>query len=859
MVAPNSSSSLVPPPDRDATGDAVSDALFAQPGFGVARLDAAGTVVRANAALAELTGVTVDRLVGRPFAAILHPEDADAPLAPGRSDKRIVRASGQVAYATLSVAPLRDGTDGRIVVVADTTDAHHAAQALAEARGRFESALVASEIGTFVWVLETDRVFGDANFSRIFGVVPDPDGGATAWEYARFIHEDDRAHVDTAVRRTIDTGEPYAVEYRIVLGGRTRWVDARGRVERGAAGQVVRFLGVVFDVSARKLQDEQNRAREDRDHLLQELDALTRDTTDPVEIMRAVTRRVAERFGSHRCAYADVAPDEEHFVIQGDYAAEGYTSSAGAYLLSGFGKKAATDMRAGRTLVVRDVDRELGPDGAGFRAIDIAAVIVTPLIRGGRLVAMMALHQGVPRDWTEAEQTLMAAVVERSWAFIERARADRERADSEDRFRLMANSIPQLAWMARPDGHIFWYNQRWYDYTGTTFEQMQGWGWESVHDPAELPRVVAGWKAAHATGESWEDTFPLRRHDGQMRWHLSRAQPLKDAEGEVILWFGTNTDVTESRRAAETLRASQERYRDLFESIDQGFCVIEVLFDDAGAPVDYTFVEVNPAFETQTGLTDAVGTTARGRLPSLEEHWFHAYGNVATTGTPVRFENFAQPMGRWFDVNAFRVGGAGSRRVAILFRDVTHAKGAEQALRESEARFRNMSDNAPVMIWVTRPDGLLRVPQQAVVRLHRPDRRGGARAGVDERGPPRRREARRRGLPGVQRPSGAVHDRVPTAPPRRGVSLVHRLRHAAVRRKWRVPRLRRLGRRHHRARGRRTGACRPARRRAVCAGADGDGRHRRQRRRLVLPRCRSTSWCGTRRSRSTFTSRPTPR
>ncbi|RIK84143.1 MAG: hypothetical protein DCC67_05230 [Planctomycetota bacterium] len=155
--------------------------------------------------------------------------------------------------------------------------------------------------------------------------------------------------------------------------------------------------------------------------------------------------------------------------------------------------------------------------------------------------------------------TLLAAL-----AWLEensRRKTERDRAklldanaalqQSEERFRLMANSIPQLAWMARPDGWIFWYNQRWYDYTGATPEQMEGWGWQAVHDPAELPRIVETWKAALAAGDKWEDVFPLRRHDGQMRWHLSRAQPLKDAAGNALLWFGTNTDVTEQRRAAE--------------------------------------------------------------------------------------------------------------------------------------------------------------------------------------------------------------------------------------------------------------------------------------------------------------------
>ena len=122
----------------------------------------------------------------------------------------------------------------------------------------------------------------------------------------------------------------------------------------------------------------------------------------------------------------------------------------------------------------------------------------------------------------------------------------------------MAESIPQLAWMAQPDGHIFWYNRRWYEYTGTTPEQMEGWGWQAAHDPDELPRVLERWKAAIADGKPWEDTFPLRRHDGTFRPHLSRAEPFYDKEGRVIRWFGTNTDITERIEAEELLQRAKE-------------------------------------------------------------------------------------------------------------------------------------------------------------------------------------------------------------------------------------------------------------------------------------------------------------
>jgi PAS domain S-box-containing protein len=124
-------------------------------------------------------------------------------------------------------------------------------------------------------------------------------------------------------------------------------------------------------------------------------------------------------------------------------------------------------------------------------------------------------------------------------------------AESESRFRQMADSIPQLAWIARQDGWIFWYNRRWYEYTGTTPKQMEGWGWQSVHDPKELPRVMERWKSSIATGQPFDMTFPLKGADGAFRPFLTRVMPFHNEKGELALWFGTNTDVSKQRQLME--------------------------------------------------------------------------------------------------------------------------------------------------------------------------------------------------------------------------------------------------------------------------------------------------------------------
>ena len=136
--------------------------------------------------------------------------------------------------------------------------------------------------------------------------------------------------------------------------------------------------------------------------------------------------------------------------------------------------------------------------------------------------------------------------------------ARREVESREEQFRVLANSIPQMAWMANADGELFWYNRRWYEYTGTTIEDMRGWGWKSIHDPDLLPVVIERYQHSLASGEPFNMTFPLRGADGKFRDFLTLAMPVRDASGKIVRWFGTNTDVDAQRRTEEALRRSEK-------------------------------------------------------------------------------------------------------------------------------------------------------------------------------------------------------------------------------------------------------------------------------------------------------------
>lgn len=190
-----------------------------------------------------------------------------------------------------------------------------------------------------------------------------------------------------------------------------------------------------------------------------------------------------------------------------------------------------------------DLDRLKGYERG---AVDYVSVPVIPELLRAKVSVFAELYRKT-QQLESINRELEKRVAERT----------EELRESENQFRSLANSIPQLAWMAHPDASIFWFNQRWYDYTGTTFEQVRGWGWKSLVHPDQMPRVVSGIEQAWSTGNPWEDTFQLNGKDGSYRWFLSRALPIHDANGHLVRWFGTNTDITERKQAEEALVKSE--------------------------------------------------------------------------------------------------------------------------------------------------------------------------------------------------------------------------------------------------------------------------------------------------------------
>ncbi len=302
----------------------------------------------------------------------------------------------------------------------------------------------------------------------------------------------------------------------------------------------------------------------------------------------------------------------------------------------------------------------------------------------------------------------------------EQKRAQRAQRESEEQFRTMANSIPQLAWMAHGDGFIFWYNQRWHDYTGTTPEQMEGWGWQSVHDANVLPNVLEKWRRAIATGQPFEMEFPLRGANGRFRMFLTRGQPLKDSQGSVVQWFGTCTDVDELKQMEQSLRDTQARLNSTLAAGSIGTWTWDIVNDRLAAD-EFTArmfsVEAGPAVEgmpaesylqavfedDRSSVKDALAQAIRSRDQYDIEY------RVRQKDGECRW---LQAKGR---VECDWAGNASHIHGAVM--DITERKRAEDLRRASEERYHTLFENAPDGIVIADPQSYYLDANASICRM----------------------------------------------------------------------------------------------------------------------------------------------
>jgi PAS domain S-box-containing protein len=275
---------------------------------------------------------------------------------------------------------------------------------------------------------------------------------------------------------------------------------------------------------------------------------------------------------------------------------------------------------------------------------------------------------------------------------------------TEARFRTIANFIPQLAWMARADGYIVWYNQRWFDYTGTTLEQMEGWGWQDVHDPRALPEVMRNWHHSIATGKTFDMEFPLRGIDGVFRIFLTQVVALRN-QGQVVQWFGTSTDVSKRYEMEQALKESSETYRLAIKATNAA--IWDLNLENGAVYWNDAFAE---AFGPPPNTSDCIDWWIDRIYPDDQDRTAQAF-RIALAGQEIAWTceyRFRRTDGRWANmsdrVSFSRSESGKAMRIVRAMVDFTDRQAAE----ERNLHLASLVEAAEDAIIVKTLDGIVR-------------------------------------------------------------------------------------------------------------------------------------------------------
>ncbi|MEU4217087.1 SpoIIE family protein phosphatase [Actinoplanes sp. NPDC026623] len=427
---------------------------------------------------------------------------------------------------------------------------------------RLQVALDAAGMGTFVWYAREDRTEPDARMLELFAL---PTGGVLSLASAltSMIHPADRQRYGAAVAAALDPAGEHLLsqEMRVNRGdGSYRWVLVTARAYfEGEPPEPDRLVGVAADITQRH-EIEQRRA------FLLELSDRMRPLTDPVAVQAVAVEALGARLSATRAMYLEVTagPVGDIYTVEQDYHEPGTASAVGRYRADDFGATLFDELRAGRTLAVADTaddPRLTAEERASHQRMGVVAYAAVPLIKDGRHVATLVLHQSTVRRWGDDDLALLEETAERTWAAVERARAEAALRESEAQFRQVVEATPQLIWVARADGSLEMRNDSWSAIAGAEASTDRELLVPAVH-PDDRDDFLDSWDSCRATGARFDREARLRHRGGDYRWYLIRVTAFLNGTGTVAKWFGMAADIDERRRADKLALAEQIEARD---------------------------------------------------------------------------------------------------------------------------------------------------------------------------------------------------------------------------------------------------------------------------------------------------------
>ncbi|MBC8164135.1 MAG: PAS domain S-box protein [Roseiflexaceae bacterium] len=646
-------------------------------GDAVVATDTHGVVTFMNSVAESLTGWTTDQALGKPIDTIFTIVNeqtrapAEVPVARVLRDQvvvglanhtALVRRDGSSLPIDDSAAPVRDGQGalvGAVLVFRDISERYRDEQKLRESEQRYRGLVNALPISVWTNSPEGQITYRNRRWHDYTGITPNQ---VDAPDRPQIVHPDDAQQTYALWQEALRTGRGFDHEYRFRRAdGVFRWHLGHAEPVLADDGTILDWIGLAIDIDDRKQAEQAIAFSEARYRGLAE--------SMPLVVWTAQPNGDVTYFNQAWYAYTG---DPEHTTLGWEWRD-----------------------------IIHPEDLSITIDRWNKALATGDAYEVQYRWRGADGQYRWFLGRGVPLHDQHGQVTQWVGT---GTDIDDQKRFAQRLTISEARYRDLANAMPILLWTARGDGTIDYYNQRWLDYVGLSMEQVLRDGWANFVHPNDLAMVGERWQDAIANGTTLEVEFRLRRADGQYRWFFGRAVAIRNDQGQIVQWIGTNNDTDDQKQLAAAVEASEARYRDLAESMSM---LVWTALPDGR--VDY----FNQHWFTYTGLdpNDSMSwnwgpAIHPADLAPMTERWTHSL----RTGEPFQYEfRFTRHDGgyRWYITEALLKSDARGTPTkwygsAI---DIDARKRAEQELAESEAQFRQITEAMPQFVWTTQPDG----------------------------------------------------------------------------------------------------------------------------------------------------------